>query len=80
MKILLDTHDWLWLVSEPSKIGNHLHRALADAANELWLSPISSWEILVLAHKGRIRLNKEAGIWVSAASAPFHEEIGRAHV
>ena len=41
--------------------------------DELWLSPISTWEILVLARKGRIRLKREVGDWVSCATAPFLE-------
>ena len=73
MKILLDTHIWLWLVSEPSKIANNLHRALADSTTELWLSPISTWEVLVLANKRRIRLDRDPGNWVATASTPFQE-------
>ena len=73
MKILLDTHIWLWLVSEPGKINRHLRGELEDPGNELWLSPISTWEILVLANKRRIRLNKEPSDWVRTATAPFQE-------
>lgn len=73
LKILLDTHIWLWLVSDPSRIGRHLRRELEDPANELWLSPISTWEILTLASKKRIRLNRNAADWVAMATAPFRE-------
>jgi PIN domain nuclease of toxin-antitoxin system len=73
LKILLDTHIWLWLVSAPDKIGKHLRRDLEDPDNELWLSPISTWEILVLANKRRIQLNREPSDWVASATAPFQE-------
>lgn len=73
MKILLDTHIWLWVVSEPSKIGRHLYRVLGDKDNELWLSPISTWEILELVKKGRIRLNRTVNDWVATATAAFLE-------
>lgn len=73
MKVLLDTHIWLWLVSDPSQIGRHLRRELEDPANELWLSPISTWEMLMLAHKKRIQLNKDVSDWVATATAPFRE-------
>lgn len=72
MKLLLDTHIWLWLIGEPEKIGAHLRREL-NHAEELWLSPISTWEALVLAGKGRIQLNEEVEVWIEQATAPFRE-------
>ena len=73
MKILLDTHIWLWMIDQPDKIAPNLRRELRNSMDELWLSPISTWEILVLARKGRIRLKREVGDWVSSATAPFLE-------
>ena len=73
MKILLDTHIWLWLVNEPEKIGRTLAPELKKVENECWLSPISTWEVLVLASKGRIRLRKNAADWIRTATAPFRE-------
>lgn len=37
---------------------------MASSDTELWLSPISIWETLVLAEKGRIELNSEPIVWV----------------
>jgi PIN domain nuclease of toxin-antitoxin system len=73
LKILLDTHIWLWMIDQPDKIAPNLRRELRNSMDELWLSPISTWEILVLARKGRIRLKREVGDWVSCATAPFLE-------
>ncbi len=73
MKILLDTHIWLWMINEPDKIAANLRRELRNSVDELWLSPISTWEVLVLARKGRIRLDREVGDWVTTATAPFRE-------
>jgi PIN domain nuclease of toxin-antitoxin system len=73
LRILLDTHIWLWLIAEPAKIGATLALELKDKENERWLSPISTWEVLVLARKGRLRLREGAADWVAKATSPFHE-------
>ena len=64
MKLLLDTHIWLWSLLEPRHLTDPVTAALGDAANELWLSPISTWELLVLTEKGRVVLDMEATAWV----------------
>jgi len=73
LRILLDTHIWLWLIAGPAKIGPTLALELKDKENERWLSPISTWEVLVLARKGRLRLREGAADWVAKATSPFHE-------
>ena len=52
-----------------------MQRAFEDAGNQLWLSPISVWETLVLAEKGRIRLRPSPAEWVTATlrNAPMRE-------
>jgi PIN domain nuclease of toxin-antitoxin system len=72
LRLLLDTHIWLWMIGDPEKIGAHLRRELGNA-EELWLSPISTWETLVLARKGRIRMHEEVEAWIEHATAPFRE-------
>lgn len=64
MKLLLDTHILLWSLLEPEKLGKNTADILENSNNELWLSPISLWEIIVLAEKGRIELNKEPRRWL----------------
>lgn len=67
MRLLLDTHIWRWSVSAPEKLGKRLRTALGRPATELWLSPISTWELLVLAERGRIRFALEPRRWVAEA-------------
>lgn len=52
--ILLDTHVLLWSWLEPGRMHANAARALEDPSNDLWFSPISAWEILVLVEKGRV--------------------------
>ena len=67
MKLLLDTHILLWSMLEPEKLRKNTAEILMNSDNELWLSPISLWEIIVLAEKGRIELNKEPRKWLKIA-------------
>ena len=73
MKLLLDTHIWLWSVLEPHRVSRAVQQALRDGTNELWLSPVSTWEVLTLHAKGRIRLHGDAGAWISGAMASIRE-------
>ena len=59
MKLLLDTHIWLWSFREPTRLGRRVSRELQKADNELWLSSISIWEFLILCQKGRIVLKED---------------------
>ncbi len=81
MKLLLDTHIWLWSKSDPSRLGKRAAEALSSTANELWLSPVSIWEVLTLAQKRRIRIADPLAWVESAASqlreAPLTQEIVR---
>lgn len=66
MKLLLDTHIWLWSLLTPERLTPRVTRELTAAGNELWLSPISTWEALLLAERGRLRVVGEPVQWVEA--------------
>ena len=44
MRLLLDTHIWIWALHSPEKLGPRVRRELQRASNELYLSPVSIWE------------------------------------
>jgi PIN domain nuclease of toxin-antitoxin system len=67
MKLLLDTHVWLWSLTAPDRLGRKVRAQLERKGNEVWLSPISVWELLVLAERGRVRLDAEPRAWVAEA-------------
>ncbi len=67
MKLLLDTHIWIWSVASPQRLSRRVSSALASGKNELWLSPVSVWELLILAEKGSLQLDRPAEVWVQAA-------------
>jgi PIN domain nuclease of toxin-antitoxin system len=64
MNLLLDTHIWIWSDLEPKRLSADVDSALADSKNELWLSPVSIWEVTVLLRKRRIRLPEEFRAWL----------------
>jgi PIN domain nuclease of toxin-antitoxin system len=67
VKLLLDTHIWLWAELEPQKLGKRLQAKLRDPKSEIWLSPISVWEFLLLAERGRIAVKGKPEAWVETA-------------
>jgi PIN domain nuclease of toxin-antitoxin system len=80
LKLLLDTHIWLWLIYEPSRLGRNTLQQLQDTQNELWLSPISVYEALTLHEKGRLQLESDLDAWLLDAArgtreAPLTHEI-----
>jgi PIN domain nuclease of toxin-antitoxin system len=85
VKLLLDTHIWVWSLLEPSRLGRKAVETLRDPSAELWLSPISLWEFMVMTEKGRIVLQEPVDRWIDAAlgkvplnEAPLTHEIARA--
>lgn len=54
MKLLLDTHIWLWGLLEPDRLSDYVREEMAAPQNELWLSPISTWEAIILMEKGKL--------------------------
>jgi len=65
MKFLLDTHIWLWSALEPGRLAPRVQKAIADPGNELWLSPISIWELALLCRKRRFRVHPDVPSWVN---------------
>jgi len=83
LKLLLDTHIWLWGQLEPSRVGPQILSNLRDSANEIWLSPISIWEALLLHAKGKIHLKVDRAEWLAESTegtreAPLTHEIALA--
>jgi PIN domain nuclease of toxin-antitoxin system len=65
VKLLLDTHIWLWSALEPNRLTRRVDKVLRDPANELWLSPVSVGELIVLLRKGRLKLPHDVASWVA---------------
>jgi PIN domain nuclease of toxin-antitoxin system len=75
LKLLLDTHILLWSLLEPARLTKRTTKALSDPNNEIWISPISSWEILMLCQKKRLEIKGDPEKWLQTvlAQVPFKE-------
>lgn len=56
MRILLDTHAWLWTVSAPERLSAHARELVEGREHELYLSAASAWEMAIKYSQGKLRL------------------------
>jgi PIN domain nuclease of toxin-antitoxin system len=64
--IVLDTHAWIWLVSDPDQLGSAARRAI-ERDRSRGIAAISCWEVAMLAARGRIELDRDAVSWMDDA-------------
>jgi PIN domain nuclease of toxin-antitoxin system len=84
MKLLLDTHIWIWALHSPEKLSRRVQRELQRASNELYLSPVSIWEAHHMVRRKRLRVRQGFPQWldevmaqVSLREAPFTFAVAR---
>jgi PIN domain nuclease of toxin-antitoxin system len=63
-RLLVDTHVWLWLQTDPGRIRRDVLDELANASNELLLSAASSWEIAIKWALGKLPLPEPPAVYV----------------
>ena len=68
---LLDTHVWFWYLIASARLPRGLSKALDGALGDLWLSPVSVWELGMLEERGRISLARGLRTWVEEAGERF---------
>ena len=59
MRVLLDTHVFLWWITDDPRLSSRARRVIADGRNELLFSAASGWEIAIKAQLGRISLPED---------------------
>jgi PIN domain nuclease of toxin-antitoxin system len=65
MRLLLDTHIWLWSALDHARLSSRVAAVLENPVNELWLSPISLWEVLTLCQKRKLILDPNPQAWIA---------------
>ncbi len=72
--IVLDTHVWIWWVSNPERLSDNAEK-FVDAAmlkKAVYLSSISSWEVALLVANDRLALTMDVRDWIAKTEAlPF---------
>ena len=56
MRLLLDTHAWVWIGSNPERFSDRTRSILEAAETDLLLSAASAWEIAVKHARGKLKL------------------------
>ena len=75
MNYLLDTHVWLWFVTDDPKLPPSVREKLDAADAHRWVSPVTAWELTMLADCGRISLPAPVTDYLTSkfADGPFRE-------
>jgi PIN domain nuclease of toxin-antitoxin system len=68
VKLLLDTHIWLWIHQEPKKLTSEIQEVIASRETQRWLSPVSIWELSMLIEKKRVTLRDHLHSWISKSA------------
>lgn len=58
MRLLLDTHAFLWWITDDPRLTERARAIIADPANELFLSAASGWEISIKFRLGKLSLTE----------------------
>jgi PIN domain nuclease of toxin-antitoxin system len=72
--IVLDTHAWIWFISNPDLLSKRAKEAATAAAKDknIFISSISAWELALLVSKNRLKLTIDATDWIAKSeSLPF---------
>jgi len=65
MKVLMDTHTFLWWNTDDPQLSLHVKEIIADGQNEVFLSAASVWEIVIKTAKGRLILPESPVDYIS---------------
>ncbi len=69
MRLLLDTHTFLWTVSELSKLPSLARRTIENKSNQVFVSAISLWEITIKVRIGKLELGWNDDLIMAANNA-----------
>ena len=69
MKVLLDTHAFLWWITDNPQLSLQARNIISDGKNEIFLSAGSGWEIAIKTQLGRLKLPDKPELFVSKQMA-----------
>ena len=71
VKILLDTHTFLWWNEASPRLSKKALVLLSDPANTLLLSVVSAWELVLKTRTGKLRLPESPNVYVPTRMAQY---------
>ncbi len=75
MRLLLDTHVWLWWMLDSSRLSDSTRRLVLDESTTVYLSVASAWEIAIKYALGKIALPAPPATYI-----PSRAEGGEFHI
>ena len=64
MKLLLDTHIFLWYIASDSRLSSFFRDVIRNSNNEVFLSVVSLWEIIIKYQLGKLPLPQSPAIYI----------------
>ena len=59
MRLLLDTHAFLWWLADNPKLVESARRAISDPSSIVWISAVSIWEISIKKALGKLQIDSD---------------------
>jgi PIN domain nuclease of toxin-antitoxin system len=75
MKYLLDTAVLLWSVDDQQRLNARTRQILENRDEEIFLSPVVSWEIVIKVTRGKLTLAQTASETLNLAFATFWDAV-----
>jgi PIN domain nuclease of toxin-antitoxin system len=69
VRVLLDTHAFLWLADNPERLAPAALEALRDPRTDVFVSAVSAWEIAIKVAIGKLRIPLPPTQWVAERMA-----------
>jgi PIN domain nuclease of toxin-antitoxin system len=69
MRVLLDTHSFLWWITDDPRLSMRAREIMSDGENHLFFSAASAWEIAIKARLGRLTISEPIATFVPAQLA-----------
>ena len=66
MNLLLDTQVFLWWNLDDDRLSDRAREAIAEPRNNVWLSAISAWEIVIKVGLGRLSVGEPPDTYVQS--------------
>ncbi|AFY73531.1 hypothetical protein Syn7502_01463 [Synechococcus sp. PCC 7502] len=75
MRILLDTHTFLWWVADDPKLSVNAKAIIANPDNDVYFSVVSAWEIIIKVGTGKLTLSEAPETYIPSRVASNQFEI-----
>lgn len=66
MRLLLDTHAFLWAAAEPDQLHADARAAIEDSSNDIFVSAAAAWEIVMKVALGKLTVPADPAVWFPA--------------